>query len=334
MNSTHNPPAHCPGLPIGGVAASANALSNARLRQLTGGLMGLLAVVGNILGVALLWQSPSAYRLAKIGPWVLESLATPRATSASASAFTPGLLALAAWARQLGRVSGGALALFGANLIAVTSLFNAAGALTPLVLALHVGDCGALAWHLGARALGKGEDFRYAAMRARRPRSFPLSSLLIIFGLQILVALIVALPVHAMMASKSTAWGILDGLGASLAGLGVMLEAIADAQLRGFWREAGSRGSVLDRGLWRYSRHPNYFGDFCFWWGIGLVGLAVAPWWVLAGPLLMTIFLLRVSGVTLLEATITERRPDYARYVQRTSAFFPWPPRETGEGVR
>jgi steroid 5-alpha reductase family enzyme len=102
---------------------------------------------------------------------------------------------------------------------------------------------------------------------------------------------------------------------------------VADWQLRKFTQRADSRGRVLDTGLWRYSRHPNYFGECCVWWGFGLVALGAGAWWALASPVLMTILLLKVSGVTLLERDIGERRPEYARYVRATNAFVPGKPR-------
>lgn len=105
-----------------------------------------------------------------------------------------------------------------------------------------------------------------------------------------------------------------------------MVEATADIQLARF-RSSGRRGGVLDSGLWRYSRHPNYFGDFLTWWGFGALGVAAGSPWTLAGPVLMTLLLLRVSGVTLLEETIGARRPEYADYQRRTNAFFPGPPK-------
>jgi steroid 5-alpha reductase family enzyme len=83
----------------------------------------------------------------------------------------------------------------------------------------------------------------------------------------------------------------------------------------------------MDRGLWRYTRHPNYFGDFCVWWGFYLFALSAGAWWSLLGPLLMSVLLMRVSGVALLEKTIGRRRPEYQDYVRRTNAFFPGPPR-------
>jgi steroid 5-alpha reductase family enzyme len=105
--------------------------------------------------------------------------------------------------------------------------------------------------------------------------------------------------------------------------VGLWFEAVADAQLARFLASPGSRGRVMQEGLWRYTRHPNYFGDFLVWWGLGLPPLAAGAWWALAGPALMTLLLLRVSGVALLERTIGERRPGYAEYAARTSAFLP-----------
>ena len=107
----------------------------------------------------------------------------------------------------------------------------------------------------------------------------------------------------------------------------IAFEAVADLQLTRFLRTRGSEG-VMDSGLWRYSRHPNYFGDASFWWAVWLIALeAGSPWWTAVGPALMTFLLLRVSGVTLTESTIAERRPAYREYVERTSAFVPLPPR-------
>ena len=104
---------------------------------------------------------------------------------------------------------------------------------------------------------------------------------------------------------------------------------VSDEQLRRFKADEANRSSVMDRGLWRYSRHPNYFGDSVVWWGIWLVAAAVGAWWTAAGPLLMTILLLKVSGVTVLERSMGKRRPGYAEYAAHTSAFVPRPPRRT-----
>lgn len=115
--------------------------------------------------------------------------------------------------------------------------------------------------------------------------------------------------------------------GALVATAGIVIEAVADAQLARFRRDSRTRGRVLDRGLWAWSRHPNYFGECCVWWGLWLVALAGGAAWTVFAPLLVTVLLLRVSGVTLLEKDIGERRPAYRDYVARTSAFVPWPPR-------
>jgi steroid 5-alpha reductase family enzyme len=137
---------------------------------------------------------------------------------------------------------------------------------------------------------------------------------------------IVALPLHGAMAS-SEPLNALDLVGALLVIAGLLVETIADTQLAAFRDDPDSRGQVLDRGLWRYSRHPNYFGEFCVWWGFYLLALAAGAWWALPSPLLMSVLLMRVSGVTLLEKDIGQRRPGYAQYVARTNAFFPGPRR-------
>lgn len=182
------------------------------------------------------------------------------------------------------------------------------------------------------RNWGHGEDRRYQAIRARNQPGFALKSLWMVFGLQAALAWFVGWPVLAA-AGHSAPWTPLDTLGAAIAVTGVLMEAVADAQLARFRRDPANQGQVMDRGLWRYSRHPNYFGEACLWWGLALMALAGAgwaqAWWCLVSPLLMTVLLLRVSGVSLLEQDIGERRPAYRDYIQRTSAFIPWPPRQT-----
>jgi steroid 5-alpha reductase family enzyme len=188
-----------------------------------------------------------------------------------------------------------------------------------------------LAWRNGVRH----EDYRYAAMRRRNPERFPTRSLVTVFLLQGVLAWIVSLPVQLAAAGDDP-----DGLGA-LAAVGVVLwvvgflfEAVGDAQLARFKADPGNAGTVMDRGLWRYTRHPNYFGDFCVWWGIFLVA-AEAPLARIGvvGPVVMSILLMRVSGVPLLERSLTKRRAGYAEYVARTSAFFPRPPRPPTAGA-
>jgi steroid 5-alpha reductase family enzyme len=180
--------------------------------------------------------------------------------------------------------------------------------------------------HITIRNHGQPEDRRYQRIRANNQPHFEYKSLYIVFGFQALLAWIVALPLMAT-ARTAEAPGLLEALGALLAAFGIAFEAIADAQLERFKRKPEHRGRVLDTGLWRYSRHPNYFGECCAWWGLGLMALGAGGWWGLASPLLMTVLLLKVSGVTLLERDIGERRPEYVRYLRTTNAFVPGRPR-------
>ena len=113
-----------------------------------------------------------------------------------------------------------------------------------------------------------------------------------------------------------------------LFGVGLAFEAVGDEQLRRFRADPANRGQVMNRGLWRYTRHPNYFGDACVWWGIWLTVLpAGGTWWSLIGPAAMTFLLVRVSGKAMLERDIGKRRPGYAEYIAQTSGFFPLPPK-------
>jgi steroid 5-alpha reductase family enzyme len=185
-----------------------------------------------------------------------------------------------------------------------------------------------LGLHLGRRRRGQGEDRRYAAMRAARGPRFAAESLVTVFLLQAALLWVVSLPLQAAAGGGAgRPLGLLDAAGALISLAGLAIEATADAQLARFLADPASRGRVMDQGLWRWSRHPNYFGDFVVWWGLGLLGVATGAAWTLVGPALMSVLLLRVSGVTLLERTIGARRPGYAAYAARTSAFFPWPPR-------
>ncbi len=188
-----------------------------------------------------------------------------------------------------------------------------------------------LSVHVVARNRGHGEDYRYREIRRRNEPNFALKSLWLVFWLQAMLAWLISLPLLAAQTS-AVPMGLLDGLGFALAVFGLAFETVADRQLARFRRDPANRGQVLDRGLWRYTRHPNYFGEACVWWGFGLVGVAAGAWWSLVSSVLITWLLLRVSGVALLERTIGERRPAYAAYVRRTSAFVPWPRRRLPRG--
>lgn len=180
-----------------------------------------------------------------------------------------------------------------------------------------------LAW----RNLGKDEDHRYAAMRTRWGGKWWWWSYLQVFLLQGALIWVVSLPIQAasIAATPNLGWMAVVGSAAWL--IGVLFEGIGDLQLARFKADPDNKGKVMDRGLWRYTRHPNYFGNFLIWWGIWIVAAEAGVWWTVVGPIVMSVLLLRVSGVAMLERTITERRPAYAEYIRTTSAFFPRPPK-------
>lgn len=196
------------------------------------------------------------------------------------------------------------------------------------ILALVAAWALRLSGHLAARNWNAPEDRRYRAIRVRNQPHFEWKSLYLVFGLQGLLAWVISAPLAVAVASQEPL-GPLDWLGFSLVAFGAVFEAVADTQLARFRRHRASAGQVLDGGLWRYSRHPNYFGECCVWWGFYLVAVGAGGSWTVFAPLLMTLLLLRVSGVALLEQDIGERRPAYREYVARTSAFVPLPPRNS-----
>ncbi len=185
-----------------------------------------------------------------------------------------------------------------------------------------------LSGYLFWRNHGKPEDFRYQAMRRRYGSRFPLVSLGTVFLFQGLMMWTVSLPVQLGQARDTPDIGVLAVVGVLVWIVGLAFEAIGDAQLARFKADPANAGRVMDRGLWRYTRHPNYFGDACIWWGIALVAAETGVGaWGFVGAALMTVLLRRVSGVTLLERSLVKRRPGYADYVARTSPFVPRPPR-------
>ncbi len=198
-------------------------------------------------------------------------------------------------------------------------------------LALVVAWGARLAAYITWRNWGHGEDRRYQQIRARNQPGFAFKSLYLVFALQMVLAWIVsAAPLAALTGDHP--FGLLDGVGIVVALVGFLFEAIGDAQMAAFKADPSNKGQVMDRGLWRHTRHPNYFGETCFWWGIWLIALAAggaAATWTVLSPLLMTVLLLKVSGVALLEKDIGERRPAYRDYVARTNAFIPGPRKET-----
>jgi steroid 5-alpha reductase family enzyme len=183
-----------------------------------------------------------------------------------------------------------------------------------------------LSGYLTWRNWGKPEDHRYQAIRQRNEPGFAFKSLYLVFALQAVLAWIIAAPLAAGI-SGSTPLGLLDYAGVALWVFGFLFETIGDWQLARFKANPHNHGKVMDRGLWRFTRHPNYFGEACLWWGYWLIAASAGGWWTLFAPLLMSVLLLKVSGVALLEIDIGERRPAYRDYIARTNAFFPGPRR-------
>jgi steroid 5-alpha reductase family enzyme len=180
-----------------------------------------------------------------------------------------------------------------------------------------------LAIHIFRRNRGLGEDYRYAAMRQKWGGRFALISLPTVFWLQGVLLWLIAMPLLQVQIRPQPLRGSwLDLSGLTLFSIGLFFEAVGDYQLARFKADPAHRGQVLDRGLWRYTRHPNYFGDATLWWGLGLFALSTPhSVWTLVSPAL------KISGVALLEKGLESRKPGYASYAKRTSAFIPWPPR-------
>jgi len=179
------------------------------------------------------------------------------------------------------------------------------------------------------RNWGQTEDYRYREMRARNPETFAWRSLVTVFWLQAALLWAISMPLLQVQRSaipENLTW--LDYVALVLFVIGFLFEAGGDWQLARFKRDPGNAGKVLDRGFWRYTRHPNYFGDAVIWWAFFLFA-AVTPrsLWTVYSPILMTFFLMRVSGVALLEKRLQEVKPAYRDYVARTNAFLPWFPK-------
>lgn len=196
-----------------------------------------------------------------------------------------------------------------------------------------------LAWgmrlglHLFHRWGREGPDKRYRALVARlqekRGWDYDKATGLAVFGPQAALLFITCLPIQlGQISAEPVGFGILALLGFALAVFGIAYEAIADWQLSVFKENPANKGKVMDQGLWAWSRHPNYFGEICTWWGIWLIAAETAlGFWSFIGPAFLTFTLLRWSGVPLLEKGLKASRPGYADYAARTSAVFPWPPR-------
>jgi steroid 5-alpha reductase family enzyme len=197
-----------------------------------------------------------------------------------------------------------------------------------LALALVLTWGGRLALHVFRRNHGREEDFRYAAWRRQWGKYFVIRSFGQIFMLQGLLLLLVSAPVLLIVGREQPPLKLLDGLGVLVWLTGFLFETIGDRQLAAFIRDPTNRGKLMTTGLWRFTRHPNYFGESTLWWGMAILALSAPRGWLgLIGPMVITFLLLFVSGVPLLEKKY-HGRPDWEQYKKHTSMFFPWFPKK------
>lgn len=184
-----------------------------------------------------------------------------------------------------------------------------------------------LALYILWRSWGHGEDYRYQEMRERHRERFAVWSLFVVFWFQALLLWAISTPLYQAQHPEPASSAVFDVLGLGLFVVGFAFEAGGDWQLARFKADPANKGRVMDRGFWRYTRHPNYFGDATVWWGFFCFAAATpGGWWTVYSPVLMTVLLMRVSGVTLLEKKLQETKPAYREYARRTNAFFPWFP--------
>jgi steroid 5-alpha reductase family enzyme len=184
--------------------------------------------------------------------------------------------------------------------------------------------------YLSARNIGKGEDFRYKQFRKNYgEQRYWWFSYFQTFLLQGSLILIVSLPLFAIsISTKSGELVVLDYSAIFIWLTGFIFETVGDFQLSRFKRNANNKGKVLNTGLWKYTRHPNYFGDAVVWWAFAIFSIAAGGYWHIIGSFVMTFLLVKVSGVAMLEKTLRAKKPHYQEYIQKTSSFFPWFPKK------
>lgn len=190
-----------------------------------------------------------------------------------------------------------------------------------------------LAGYLFWRNHGKPEDARYQKMREHRGSSFWWRSLYVVFLLQGVIMWIVSLPLQTgLLSANQSGFTLVTAMGCLLWVIGFLFESLGDYQLAKFKANPENAGQVMDKGLWRYTRHPNYFGDFMVWWGYYFIALGQGVyWWSAIGPIIMSIFLMKFSGVGLLEKSLKQSKPQYEKYIKTTSSFFPTLPTQSSE---
>ena len=214
-------------------------------------------------------------------------------------------------------------------LVAVTSLsLHVTADGRPILVTLLVAAWGIrLALHIHMRNRGKAEDFRYRQWREQWGRTFLIRTWLQVFLLQAVLLVLVSTPVIYINSVANPRLSFLDVFGVLIWAIGFLFEAVGDYQLVRFKADASNKGRIMTSGLWRFTRHPNYFGEVLLWWGIFLMALPVpGGWGTFVGPLTISILILKVSGVPMLEAKY-RGNPQYEAYRRRTSSFFPRPPR-------
>lgn len=200
----------------------------------------------------------------------------------------------------------------------------------PLVMTLCVTIWGVrLTYYLARRNIGKPEDFRYANMRATwNPRTFLLRMFVQIYLLQLVLNFVINLTTIVTNVEGHSGWGVTVTLGLAVWVIGFLFESIGDWQLKQFKADTANKGRLITTGLWHYSRHPNYFGEATQWWGLYLMAIGHGQrLWLVVSPLVITLFLVYVSGVPMLEKKYAGR-PDWEAYKRRTSKFFPWFPKK------
>jgi len=184
--------------------------------------------------------------------------------------------------------------------------------------------------YLVFRNIGKGEDFRYREFRRKYgPERYWWISYFQTFLLQGVLMMLVSLPLLGANTGIQTgrlSWP--DYLGILVWLIGFTFEAGGDFQLSGFKQNPENKGKVLNTGFWKFTRHPNYFGDAAVWWSFTLFSAAAGSYWQIAGSILMTLLIIKVSGVALLERSLNDTKPEYREYVRKTSSFFPWFPKK------
>jgi steroid 5-alpha reductase family enzyme len=222
---------------------------------------------------------------------------------------------------------------WGAGFVVINTFyfFNTDATPAKIVLLVLVAIWGLrLSVYLAWRNIGKGEDFRYQEFRRKYgEKNYWWISFFQTFLLQGILMWIISLPLLGTnLNSSSQSLGILDFLGILIWIIGFVFEAGGDFQLAQFRKDINNKGKVLDTGLWRYTRHPNYFGDSAVWWGYGILCLSTCSYWYVSGSVIMTLLIIKVSGVALLEKSLKEAKPQYHDYIKKTNSFIPWFPKK------